>query len=108
MEHSRDGLLGARARGRRRRLARAPVRARCLEQLLGAHATWAVPIEDLLGETREVDYKQTARWNVRAQYRTRALEDIVAKTFAGTLNDHGSTRRVGVTDDSDPVSLHDH
>ena len=84
------------------------IRALLMEQLLGAHATWARPTEDLLGgETREVEYKQTARWNVREQRKDRAMEEVIVKTVAGMLNDHGGTLLIGVTDDGDPVGLHD-
>ena len=84
------------------------IRALLIEQLLGAHATWARPTEDLLGgETREVEYKQTARWNVREQRKDRAMEEVIVKTVAGMLNDHGGTLLIGVTDDGDPVGLHD-
>ena len=84
------------------------IRALLMEQLLGAHATWARPTEQLLsGETREVEYKQTARWNVREQRKDRAMEEVIVKTVAGMLNDHGGTLLIGVTDDGDPVGLHD-
>ncbi|WP_420611151.1 HsdR family type I site-specific deoxyribonuclease [Candidatus Poriferisodalis sp.] len=84
------------------------VRALLMEQLLGAHATWARPTNELLrGETREVEYKQTARWNVRERRKDRAMEEVIVKTAAGMLNDHGGTLLIGVTDDGDPVGLHD-
>ncbi len=84
------------------------VRALLMEQLLGAHATWAHATEDLLGgETREVEYKQTARWNVREQRRDKAMEEVIVKTVAGMLNDHGGTLLIGVTDDGEPVGLAD-
>ena len=84
------------------------VRALLMERLLGAHATWARPTEDLLGgETREVEYKQTARWNVREQRKDRAMGEAIVKTVAGMFNDHGGTLLIGVTDDGDPVGLHD-
>ncbi|WP_419914041.1 HsdR family type I site-specific deoxyribonuclease [Candidatus Poriferisodalis sp.] len=84
------------------------VRALLMEQLLGAHATWARPTEELLsGETREVEYKQTARWNVREQRKDRAMEEVIVKTVAGMLNDHGGTLLIGVTDDGEPVGLDD-
>ncbi len=84
------------------------VRALLMEQLLGAHATWARSTEELLdGETREVEYKQTARWNVREQRRDKAMEEVIVKTVAGMLNDHGGTLLIGVTDDGEPVGLAD-
>ncbi|WP_420443048.1 HsdR family type I site-specific deoxyribonuclease [Candidatus Poriferisodalis sp.] len=84
------------------------IRARLMEKLLGADATWACLTEELLGgETREVEYKQTARWNVREQRKDRAMEEVVVKTVAGMLNDHGGTLMIGVTDGGEPVGLGD-
>jgi type I restriction enzyme R subunit len=84
------------------------VRALLMGKLLGTHATWALPTEELLdGETREVEYKQTARWNVREQRKDRTMEEVVVKTVAGMLNDHGGTLLIGVTDDGEPVGLED-
>lgn len=84
------------------------LRTQLMEQLLGANATWACPTEELLaGETREVEYKQTARWNVREQRKDKAMEEVVVKTVAGMLNDHGGTLLIGVTDEGEPVGLAD-
>ncbi|MCY3893337.1 MAG: HsdR family type I site-specific deoxyribonuclease [Acidimicrobiaceae bacterium] len=82
------------------------LRARLMEKLLGTDATWACSTEELLGgETREVEYKQTARWNVRERRKDRAMEDVIVKTVAGMLNDHGGTLLIGVTDEGEPVGL---
>ena len=82
------------------------IRARLMEKLLGTGATWTCPTEELLGgETREVEYKQTARWNVREQRKDKAMEEVVVKAVAGMLNDHGGTLLIGVTDDGEPVGL---
>ena len=82
------------------------LQARLMEKLLGADATWTCPTEELLGgETREVEFKQTARWSVREQRKDRAMEQVVVKTVAGMLNDHGGTLLIGVTDDGEPVGL---
>ena len=35
------------------------------------------------------------------------MEQAVAKTVAGMLNDHGGTLLIGVTDDREPVGLND-
>ena len=84
------------------------IRARLMEQLLGTHATWTRPTADLLaGETREIEYKQTARWNVREQRKDRAMEEVVVKTVAGMLNDHGGTLLIGVADNGEPIGLSD-
>ena len=45
--------------------------SRLMETVFGASATWACSTEQLLirEESRVVEYKQTARWNVREQRR---------------------------------------
>ena len=83
--------------------------ARLMETVFGASATWACPTEELLidDETRAVEYKQTARWNVREQRRDKRMEQVVVKTVAGLLNDRGGTLLIGVTDSREPVGLDD-
>ena len=83
--------------------------ARLVETVFGASATWACPTEELLidDETRTVEYKQTARWNVRERRRDSAMEQVIVKTVAGMLNDRGGTLLIGVTDSREPVGLDD-
>ena len=83
--------------------------ARLMETVFGANAAWACPTEELLvdDEARTVEYKQTARWNVREQRRDRTMEQVVVKTVAGLLNDRGGTLLIGVTDGREPVGLDD-
>ena len=83
--------------------------SRLMETVFGASATWACPTEQLLirEESRVVEYKQTARWNVRERRRDKTMEQVVVKTVAGMLNDRGGTLLIGVTDDGSPVGLDD-
>ena len=83
--------------------------ARLMETVFGANATWACPTQELLAndETRVVEYKQTARWNVREQRRDKRMEQAIVKTVAGLLNDRGGTLLIGVTDSREPVGLDD-
>lgn len=83
--------------------------SRLMETVFGASATWACATEQLLirEESRVVEYKQTARWNVREQRRDKAMEHVVVKTVAGMLNDRGGTLLIGVTDNGEPVGLAD-
>ena len=83
--------------------------ARLVETVFGASATWACPTEELLvdNETRAVEYKQTARWNVREQRRDKRMEQVAVKTVAGLLNDRGGTLLIGVTDGRETVGLDD-
>ena len=85
------------------------MRSRLMETVFGASATWACSTEQLLirEESRVVEYKQTARWNVREQRRDKTMEQVVVKTVAGMLNDRGGTLLIGVTDDGTPVGLDD-
>ena len=72
-----------------------------------AMAAWDASIAELISndETRAVEFKQTARWNVREQKKDKLMEDIVAKTVAGFANANGGTLLVGVHDDNYPVGL---
>ena len=81
--------------------------ARLIETVFGASTTWACPTQELLidDETRAVEYKQTARWNVRKQRRDKTMEQVIVKTVAGLLNDRGGTLLIGVTDNREPVGL---
>jgi type I restriction enzyme R subunit len=81
--------------------------SRFMEAAFGANETWACPIEELLStsESRVVEYKQTARWNVNEGRRDKAMELIVVKTIAGLLNDRGGTLLIGVTDERKAVGL---
>lgn len=81
--------------------------ARFMETVLGASATWAQATEQLLvdDETRVVEYKQTARWNVREQRKDKRMEQAVVKTVAGLLNDRGGTLLIGVTDGREAVGI---
>ena len=77
------------------------------EQLRGAKAFFAVPSEELLGgdETYEVEFKSTARWNLREERKDKRMEDAVVKTVAGLLNADGGTLLVGVADDRQLIGL---
>ena len=83
--------------------------ARLMETVFGTSTTWACPTEELLihDETRAVEYKQTARWNVREQRRDKTMEQVIVKSVAGMLNDRGGTLLIGVTDNREPIGLDD-
>ncbi len=52
------------------------------EQLRGEEAFFAVPTEELIAgdETYEVEFKSTARWNLREERKDKRMEDAVVKT----------------------------
>ena len=56
-------------------------------------------------ETRSLEFKQTARWNVRESQKDKLMEQIVAKTVAGFLNSAGGTLLIGVDDSGKPTGL---
>ncbi|MDQ3588118.1 MAG: ATP-binding protein, partial [Actinomycetota bacterium] len=63
------------------------------DQLRGDKAFFAVPTEELIdrSETYEVEFKSTARWNLREAVKDKRMEDAVVKTIAGFLNTDGGT-----------------
>jgi type I restriction enzyme R subunit len=60
-------------------------------------------------EDYAVEFKSTARWNVREGQPDKAMEDAVVKTVAGFLNAEGGTLLIGIGPDRDVVGLdHDY
>ena len=70
-------------------------------------AAWDTSVENLIrgDETRAVEFKQTARWNVREEKKDKLMEDVIAKTVAGFANASGGTLLVGVHDEGHTVGL---
>ena len=71
--------------------------------------TWNQSVEHLIAsdEKRSVEFKETARWDVREQKKNKLMEEIVAKTVAGFANALGGTLLIGVHDDNYAVGLVD-
>ena len=69
-------------------------------QLLGNDA-WVTDTAQLLasgdGEGRHVEFKQTARYNVREQHKDKRMEAVIVKTVAGFLNAEGGALSSGLT-----------
>jgi ATP-dependent Lon protease len=59
------------------------------------------------GESRNVEFKSTARLNLHTNQRDPAIELAVAKTVAGFLNAHGGTLLIGIGDDGSARGLDD-
>jgi very-short-patch-repair endonuclease len=51
------------------------------------------------GESEQLEFKQTLRWDIETQALNRRLEDVVVKTIAGFANQVGGTLLLGVRDD---------
>lgn len=77
------------------------------EKLKGKDAFFAVPSEELLAndETYEVEFKSTARWNLRESHKDRRMEDAIVKTIAAFLNADGGTLFIGVDDERSMLGL---
>jgi len=59
------------------------------------------------GESKTVEFKSTARFNVKANQPDPKMERIIAKTVAAFLNTAGGTLLIGVTDDGTVRGLAD-
>jgi hypothetical protein len=58
------------------------------------------------GESEELEFKQTLRWDVKEGRVNKGLEDVIIKTVAAFANSHeGGTLLVGVTDAGEAVGL---
>jgi type I restriction enzyme R subunit len=77
------------------------------ERLRGGTATYARSIEELIDNDEDdaVEFKSTARWDLREQRRNNALEDAIVKTVAAFLNTDGGTLLIGVGPDRSLVGL---
>ena len=66
-------------------------------------------LADLLsvGESQTVEFKSTARWNVRAGRHDKKMEHVITKTVCGFLNAEGGILLIGVDDEANVVGLAD-
>lgn len=62
-----------------------------------------IPTSDLIsaGESRTVEFKQTARINTHTGERDPVMEQMVIRSIAGFMNADGGTLLIGVTDDGE-------
>jgi type I restriction enzyme, R subunit len=76
-------------------------------RLRGDTATFARSIEELIANDEDdaVEFKSTARWDVREGRRNPAMEDAVIKTVAAFLNTNGGALLIGVGPDGSIVGL---
>jgi type I restriction enzyme R subunit len=77
------------------------------ERHKGKDAFFAVPSTELIAgkETFAVEFKSTARWNLRDGAKDKRMEDAVVKTVAGFLNTDGGTVFIGIDDHRQPIGL---
>ena len=57
------------------------------------------------GESETVEFKASARWDLRANAPNKALEAVIVKTVAGLLNARGGILLIGVDDKGTAVGL---
>lgn len=57
------------------------------------------------GESRTVEFKASARWNLHRGDRDQAIEREIVKAVAGFMNAHGGTLLIGVNDNIEAVGL---
>ncbi|WP_224785994.1 AlbA family DNA-binding domain-containing protein [Microbacterium caowuchunii] len=57
------------------------------------------------GESDRVEFKETARWNVREDKKDARMELAIVKTVAAFLNSDGGVLVIGADDDGRPVGL---
>jgi hypothetical protein len=57
------------------------------------------------GESANLEFKSSFRWDLRENKVNRALEGVIMKTVAGYMNGNGGTLLIGVADDGSIVGL---
>ncbi len=57
------------------------------------------------GESSNLEFKSSFRWDLRENKLNRALEGVVLKTLAGYMNGNGGTLLIGVADDGKVLGL---
>ena len=64
-------------------------------------------IDDLLaaGESQSLEFKSSARWNLRSDQLDKTMEHVIVKSVCGFLNTEGGILVIGVTDDGTILGL---
>jgi hypothetical protein len=68
-------------------------------------------IEDLIqeGESDELEFKSTMRWDIKEGVTSKKMEEVIVKTVAALANGQGGTLVIGVDDDGKVIGLgHDY
>lgn len=70
-------------------------------------ATAAASVEDLIaeGESDELEFKSSLRWDYKQECVNKKLEDVIIKSVAAFANSQGGTLLIGVADDGTPLGL---
>ncbi len=73
--------------------------------------SWKPPSDDPLlrliaaGESARLEFKSSARWDIKLSQVNKALEHVIVKTVAAFMNSDGGTLLVGVADDGAIIGL---
>jgi len=67
----------------------------------------AASIEELLaaGESTNVEFKSSARWNIKSGAKDPKMEQVIVKTVASLMNNEGGTLLIGVDDSGKALGL---
>lgn len=57
------------------------------------------------GESNQLEFKSTARWDLKEGKKNRVMEEVILKTVAAFLNSNGGTLLIGVADDGTVLGL---
>ena len=79
-----------------------------LDKITATEETVApVSLEELIaeGESDELEFKSTLRWDLREALVNRKLEEVIMKTVAAFANSDGGTLLIGVDDNGDVLGL---
>ena len=70
-------------------------------------STTAASLDDLIaeGETDDLEFKSSLRWDYRQQEPNKKLEDVILKSIAAFANGQGGTLLIGIADDGQPLGL---
>ncbi len=69
--------------------------------------TMAVSIEDIInrGESNELEFKSSVRWNYRDEKVDKGLETVILKSISAFANGEGGTLLIGVDDEGEVLGL---
>lgn len=79
-----------------------------LDKITSTEETVApVLLEEMIaeGESDELEFKSTLRWDVKEGAVNKKLEEVIMKTVAAFANSQGGTLLIGVSDDGDVLGL---
>jgi hypothetical protein len=81
--------------------------AECMVQFLNLTTPRLTEIEDLIknGESFQLEFKSTLRWNLHTNCEDQKMEHSVLKSIVAFLNTDGGTLLVGVDDKGEPLGI---